>query len=163
MTGIVVNPAAAVVNKLIMEQTITIRTATQHDYPAVTALLQQEKLPVEDVDKALSHFVVATIEGVVAGTAGLELYSRDALLRSVAVSKSQRNLGLAGQLLDSLVSYAGKQGVQKLFLLTNTAEEYFERKGFTKIDWKEVPEAVAQSKEFNGLCPSSAVAMVRSL
>lgn len=146
-----------------MEQVITVRKANRNDYYPVTALLQENELPTEDIQRELLHFMVAEADDVLAGSAGLECFDEYALLRSVVIGKSYRNLGLATQLVNSLFEHAKQQGVKKIFLITNTAETYFERKGFTKTSREEVPAAVLQSREFNGLCPSSATIMVRSL
>jgi amino-acid N-acetyltransferase len=44
-------------------------------------------------------------------------------------------------------------------LLTNTAEGFFARKGFRRIDQKSVTGAVTSSVEFTGACPAHAACM----
>jgi amino-acid N-acetyltransferase len=48
-------------------------------------------------------------------------------------------------------------------LLTTTAERYFPRFGFERVDRKDVPESVRASVEFTSACPSSAIVMRKSL
>lgn len=146
-----------------MEQIITIRPANSNDYAEVITLLQQDNLPVEDIDPQLPHFFVSEENGHITAAAGLEVYTEGALLRSVVVHISKRNQGLASRLLEELFPYATRQSINKLFLITTTAEKYFLQKGFIKTGRDNVPASVLQSKEFNGLCPSSATIMFRSL
>jgi amino-acid N-acetyltransferase len=58
---------------------------------------------------------------------------------------------------------ARKKGLTTLYLLTQTAEKYFEKKGFEKIARDQTPHEVQQSKEFSHLCPSTAVAMKKQI
>lgn len=146
-----------------MNKQITIRQATGRDYEKVAALLQQENLPVEDIDPALSHFFIAEDKTGITGSIGLEPYGQHALLRSMAVHKDFRNQGLATRLVERLLNYAYKQDIKSIYLITNTAELYFEKKGFIKTDRSAVPAVVLQSREFNGLCPASSVIMYRLL
>lgn len=138
---------------------MNIRSANNSDYESIVALLQSEKLPVQDLDPILPHFFVAEVNGVIAAAAGLEWYGDYALLRSVVTATSHRNKALASQLLVTLIQYARKNHIQQLYLITTTAEKYFEKKGFVKTDRAAVPQVLLQSAEFNGLCPVSATVM----
>jgi amino-acid N-acetyltransferase len=97
----------------------------------------------------------------VVGAVGLEFYGPDALLRSAVVSRELRGSGLGGVLIARLLAQAEARGVRGVYLLTTTAERYFPRFGFERIDRAEIPEAVRQSDEFREACPASAVAMRR--
>jgi amino-acid N-acetyltransferase len=44
-----------------------------------------------------------------------------------------------------------------------TAEHYFPRFGFERIERGAVPEAISETLEFRSACPASAVAMARPL
>jgi arsenate reductase (thioredoxin) len=50
-----------------------------------------------------------------------------------------------------------------MYLLTETAQPYFEKKGFAAIPRNEVPLAVQQSAEFTHVCPDTAVAMQKEV
>jgi amino-acid N-acetyltransferase len=54
-----------------------------------------------------------------------------------------------------MIEAAKGRGIRRLFLLTNTAEEYFKKKGFVIVTRDQVPEDVKQSIEFTTLCTSS--------
>ncbi len=146
-----------------MESIISIEKAGSHQWEAICRLLQTENLPTVDINPAMENFFVAVDGQHLAGVIGMDAYGSDGLLRSAIVEKAHRNKGIAGSLLNRLIDNAKQNAITSLYLITNTAEEYFNRKGFITIAREQVPEAVLQSKEFNGLCPASAVAMFRRL
>ena len=158
MIEIAVNLIVVVVNIFNM-----IRPATNKDYSSVCDLLASENLPTIDVDRNLSHFFVMTEQNEIVGSIGMELYGQSALLRSMAVASDHRSKGIAMALINELMAYAKEKRVSDMFLITNTAEQYFQRVGFKKIPREEVKEVVLQSKEFNGLCPASSAIMMKEL
>lgn len=137
-------------------KSIAIRQATGADYPAVSRLLEEASLPIEGVAEHFDTFLVAQIDNAVIGSIGLELYGQTALLRSAVVSPSWRNSGVGTALYNALIERAKQYGVRQLILLTNTAEKYFEKKGFTKIDQRSVSGPITQSVEFTGSCKHAA-------
>lgn len=140
-----------------------VRPTTEQDYGEVCSLLQSENLPTIDLERNLPHFFVKTMNEVIVGSIGLEYYGASGLLRSMLVRPQFRNKGIAFELVNHLSHYAKDRGVRKLFLITNTAEDYFQRLGFTRIPREEVEKEVLQSKEFNGLCPASSAIMMKQL
>jgi len=140
-----------------------IRRARSSDFTQITQLLESDALPLDGVSHHLDNFLVAYLEGKVVGTIGLEIYGESALLRSAVVTPSKRNRGLGTLLYNALLDDAKKRGVKRLVLLTNTAEEYFRRKGFVRIDRAGLNEPLTTSAEFTGACPSSAVCMELTL
>jgi N-acetylglutamate synthase-like GNAT family acetyltransferase len=112
-------------------------------------------------DSAL--LVVAESEGRVAGVAGLELHGADALLRSVAVSRESRGRRLASRLCAEVERRAPALGARRIFLLTETAERFFARRGYQRLERAKAPAGIAASREFAALCPDTAVLMFREL
>ena len=148
----------------------TLRSATTGDLVAVERLLADAGLPVDGIADILAtnaaDFVVAEdpeSPGKLAAVAGLEVCRDDALLRSVAVRPEWRARGLGRDLVRRIVSLAEARGVNSLYLLTTTAEHYFPRLGFTRIDRDAVPLEIRDTIEFRAACPASAVAMTRPL
>ncbi|MCU0649104.1 MAG: arsenic resistance N-acetyltransferase ArsN2 [Gemmatimonadaceae bacterium] len=146
-----------------------LRTATPADRAAIEALLAAAELPTVGIATLLADhaadFVVATDpadpEQLVA-VAGLERCgARVALLRSVAVHPSWRSHGLARDAVRALLAHADDAGLDALYLLTTTAQEYFPRFGFTRVARTAVPDAIAATAEFTDACPASAIVMVR--
>lgn len=126
---------------------------------AVIALLSAEKLPTVDLTETLDNFITAIADAEVIGVAGLEIYGSFGLLRSVAVRSDFRSQGIAAKLLRRIDALASLKGLTEIYLLTETASDYFERQTFRRIDRTDVPEELQQSSEFSRVCPQSAIAM----
>jgi protein-tyrosine-phosphatase/N-acetylglutamate synthase-like GNAT family acetyltransferase len=136
-----------------------IGPAVPADLEAVRALAGASALPVADLGAPNQVFLVARDGGAVVGCVGLELYGDAALLRSLAVEPARRGTGLGAALHEAAIRAARARGVARLWLLTTTAERFFARRGFVRVDRVSVPAAVAASPEFAALCPASAACM----
>jgi amino-acid N-acetyltransferase len=140
-----------------------IDLARERDAAEVFNLLELNHLPVDGLREHLATTLVARQNGRVVGSAALEVYSHGALLRSVAVAPSLQRAGLGGQLTEAAIQLARDTGAPAMYLLTTTAERYFPRFGFERIERHEVPESVQASVEFKTACPASATVMRKSL
>lgn len=136
-----------------------ISRATNADLSDVLALLRRCELLETGVGDAIASFFVARSATTLVGCAGLERYGSFGLLRSVAVAAPTRENGLGTKLVESICNTARAKGLLKLFLLTTTAEHFFERRGFRRVERSTVPPEVAESWEFRAGCPQTAVAM----
>ncbi len=144
--------------------TLTFRIASDEDGNAIRDFLERASLPTESIGKNSTDFYVAELDGSVAAVAGLEYYGSDALLRSVAVRPELRNRGLGNQIVDFMLSTARGQKSTRVVLLTETAERFFAKKGFTVVDRTSLKnDALSHSSEFAHACPKSAVCMVLNL
>lgn len=142
---------------------LRVRLAHQRDLPQVERLLSDGKLPMEGVPEHLNSFLVAEDGGNLIGVAGLEVYGDAALLRSVAVRPTWRGKGLGQLLIDTALQSAKQKGITKVYLLTETAADYFPRFGFRRMTPEDIDERVKASVEFRSACPASAIAMGREL
>ena len=140
-----------------------ISPATPVDLPAILELLDRSKLPRAGLDEHVTTTLVAKEGKRLVGTAALELYGDCALLRSVAVAADRRGQGLGLTLTAAALDLARRRGVHTVYLLTETAGEFFPRFGFRPISRTEVAEAVLRSTEFTTACPQSALVMARAL
>jgi amino-acid N-acetyltransferase len=61
------------------------------------------------------------------------------------------------------LAYAHLQGIKELYLLTNTAEGFFSKIGFNKVERDNVPDSIRATKEFQSLCPSTAACMAKRI
>jgi amino-acid N-acetyltransferase len=138
---------------------VVVRRARQEDFEMIADLLQGSSLPTLGVNEHLDTFLVAEEGGKVIGAIGLEVYDKTALLRSAVVAPGRRSAGIGSRLYDQLLRFARELGVRRLVLLTNTAEEYFRRKGFKTVHPESITGPVRTSVEFTGACPSHAVCM----
>jgi len=73
---------------------------------------------------------------------GLELYDAEALLRSLVVRGAARSSGLGTALVAHAENYARLHGVHSLYLLTTTAEAFFARRGYHRIDRTVAPAVI---------------------
>ena len=144
-------------------RTITIEAARNSDLPAVLALLERSGLPQEGLADRLATTLVARSGDAVVGSAALELYGGATLLRSVAVDSPLRSEGLGQRLTRAALDLARQRGVATVYLLTETAADFFPRFGFQLTERAAVAPAVQQSVEFRGACPASAQVLVASL
>ena len=133
------------------------------DIASVTDLLAVSKLPTEDLPTGLPHFFVVKKDEQLIGAAGVEIHGFYALLRSVAVAADFQGQGIAQELTKKALKEAVKQDVSEVYLITTTADQYFEKQGFTRVERSEVPLEIAQTEQFSSLCPSSAIVMKKQL
>jgi amino-acid N-acetyltransferase len=132
--------------------------------PSVLALLQAQGLPLSDItDQHLEHFFFAGSDGSPTGLVGLEIHGVDALLRSLVVVDNARGKGLGWTLVEHAEQYAASKGVRSIYLLTTTAEGFFKRLGYERIDRSRAPPSIKRTCEFASLCPASSAFMAKSL
>lgn len=136
-----------------------IAPAARADLAAILELLDASKLPRAGLEQHIATTLVAKDGKRLLGTAALELYGDGALLRSVAVAADRRGQGLGLALTAAALDLARRRGVHTVYLLTETASEFFPRFGFRPIPRTEVAEGVLRSTEFTAACPQSALAM----
>jgi amino-acid N-acetyltransferase len=140
--------------------TIRLRKSISEDNIAIRSLLQTTKLPTESLDKDVTTFYVAEENNQLVGIAGYEFYGDDALLRSVAVRPGIQHQGLGSQIVDCMLDEARKQNIRSVVLLTETARDFFLKKGFTVVERTSIDnEAMKKSSEFVYACPKSAICM----
>lgn len=143
---------------------VAVETAASADLPAIRALLTGAQLPVADLEAPADlGFRVVRDGTAVVGAIGLERYGDVGLLRSLVVDPAMRRRGLGGVLVDALERAVRATGVQALVLLTQTAEPFFARRGYARIERAAAPEPVQASAEFTSLCPASATTMIKPL
>lgn len=140
-----------------------IDNAQPDDLPALLALLERSGLPQEGLADHVATALVARDEQHIIGSAALEIYGSAALLRSVAVDAERRGVGLGQQLVKAALDLAHKHGVGEVYLLTETAAEFFPRQGFRPIARDEVNPAIHQSVEWSCVCPTSAQALTLTI
>ena len=140
-----------------------VQAARPEDFDAIAELLGTHQLPLDGLREHLATTVVARDADTVVGSAALEMYEDGALLRSVAVAPGRQHSGLGHTLVSASITLALRRRVPALYLLTTTAERYFPRFGFERIDRADVPAGVQRSVEFTSACPASAIVMRKVL
>jgi len=140
-----------------------IDLATARDRTTIYRLLVEAGLPVDDLDTAPVRFWVARDVGNIVGVVGLEAYGAAGLLRSLVVETPQRRAGVGKALVQALESESCREGVNRLVLLTQTAQMFFAKQGYLVQDRRDVPAPIHHTAEFRSLCPASAVCMSKGL
>lgn len=130
----------------------------------VRTLLADAGLPVADLDgpDAPTLFGMRRA-GVLVAVVGVERHGAAGLLRSLAVAPDARGLGFAGILVYAAEHWAADQGIATLYLLTQTAEAFFARRGYLRLARERAPPAIAATTQFAGLCPGTAAFMAKAL
>lgn len=130
----------------------------------ITALLHASGLPTADLSlPALAHFRVSRDGERIVAVAGLQAIGHAGLLRSVAVTPALRGTGLATRLIAALEAEATRMKLTTLYLLTNTAEAFFARRGYTRLPRQTAPAALKDTAAFTQLCPETAICMQKKL
>jgi amino-acid N-acetyltransferase len=141
-----------------------LRRGDWRDIGQMTPLLKASGLPTDDLE-SISQLDVWLLEaeGRAVGTIALERYGTEGLLRSLAIAPEYRNRGLARRLVSKLENDARTDGVELLVLLTQTAEAFFQKLGYSNTDRSAISHTLKQSAEFKTLCPASARCMSRRI
>ena len=140
-----------------------IRQTSSKDLDKVISLLKSVSLPSEDIHLHFNNYLVHEFEGNIVGTIGLEIYGATVLLRSLAVAEEFQKRGLGQKLYLKLLEEIQSMGISEIYLLTETAEKFFNKQGFIRVSRESVPSQIKQSYEFSTLCPSTAVCMYKKL
>ena len=124
--------------------------------PQLLALLARNCLPTDDCESTSAEFfgVINNAQLVAAG--GLQGQGDHALIRSLVVDQAYRSRGLARTLVEFLLCKASDAGKASVYLLTETAESYFQAMGFALADRAEAPVEIASTEQFSTLCPATA-------
>lgn len=145
---------------------LVVERARPTDRPAIESLLAANNLPTEGFDLAARTAVVAREDGgtrPIVGSAAVEVYGSIGLLRSVCVAPELRGTGLGRHLVAEAEAMAASLGIGRLFLLTETAGEWFPRLGYERVTRDAAPAELMVSPEFTGACPDTALLMRKSL
>jgi N-acetylglutamate synthase-like GNAT family acetyltransferase len=133
------------------------------DLPRLAELLDAEGLPSRDLGDPGVRLFAFREGGAAVGYAGLEVYGKDALLRSIVVDPARRRAGLGWGIVGATLAEAQKLGATRAYLLTTSAKRYFERLGFATIDRGSAPATILATRQAAGLCPSSAALMMKAI
>jgi amino-acid N-acetyltransferase len=130
----------------------------------VTKMLAAAQLPTSDLtDKHCENFFYAGRLPDPEGIVGLEIFDDIALLRSLVVRSESRGSGLGSELVSHVENHARSRGVHALYLLTTTAESFFESRGYRTAKRDQTPAAIKVTREFAGICPASSAFMNKLL
>ncbi|HEX5062117.1 MAG TPA: UDP-N-acetylmuramate--L-alanine ligase [Kofleriaceae bacterium] len=148
-------------DKLLDEIGDPLKPAHLGDMAAVRALLGRVGLAEEPArDEQFPSFYVLTNEQGMVGSVALDVMGDDAVLRALAVDEECRGAGYGWMLADMAVSQARWRGVRRIYLLTESASDFFAAKfGFRVVDRSTLSKQVAASETFTAPKGAGLVAM----
>jgi len=111
--------------KLVIEQT--------RDLAIVRAMLVDAGMMPDGIEWPAACWIVAYFGNQPVGIIGVEPSLDAALLRSLYVTESRRRRGIGAELVASARKAAHTRGARSLYVLTDSAGEYFRRLGFVEV------------------------------
>jgi amino-acid N-acetyltransferase len=137
---------------------LTLKLAINEEFDIALKLLENNQLPTSDIGDNVELYTVYDHQNLI-GTIGLEAFKSEGLLRSVCLDFEVQNKGYGSQMLAIFEEKIREKGIQNLYLLTTTAQKFFQKNNYQTISREDVSEAIRQTAEFKGVCPSSAIVM----
>jgi amino-acid N-acetyltransferase len=132
-----------------------IDKVTPSELKSARRLLLESELPTQGLEKA-QLWCAKDNTGRVVGIAGLEIWGRQGLLRSVVVKAENRQRGVGKALVKRVLKEAEARDLAELYLLTETAPNFFSKFGFKHAARSSVRGSVLSSVEFRKVCPDTA-------
>jgi len=142
-----------------MSVEVKLKRATIEDISPIVELLRSNGLPYEDISSKIDYLFVGYAGPRIVGIGGVETYGKYGLLRSLVIEKSLRGKGYGTTFCNKLIEHAKLKGVSEIYILTTTADNFFEKVGFERIERNIAPAIIQETSEFKDLCPVSAVCM----
>lgn len=144
---------------------MTIRAAHQNDWQAVAALLAEASLPADDLtSSSFPMFAVYERTGGVLGAVALEVRDpENGMVRSLVVAEELRGTGIGRALVADVEARARSLGLRTLHLLTDSAESFFTKLGYQRVERALAPASIRAHAQFQALCPASAAFMQKVL
>ena len=134
------------------------------DFGAVASLLEENALLSSDIrPDDLRHFLGLRQHGSIVSVGGIQVYGTLGLLRSIAVSSDLRGKGHGTEIVTRLEQYALGNGILRLYLLTETAANFFASLNYETTARSRVPHTLRTTPQFAQLCPDTAVCMTKPL
>ena len=144
-------------------ETINLKPAETVQLEEIQKLLKNSGLPFEDINNHLNNFLCMMNNEEIIAVGGMEIYDDVSLLRSLAVTEGKRNEGLGQLIYFALIEHAKTKNIKSIYLLTETAEKFFIKNGFTKVERNIIPETIKNTYEYKKLCAESAIVLMKNI
>jgi len=122
-------------------------------------LLSAHQLCFNDVNEQGVHLFGVSFKDRLVGYFGYELFDNLALFRSMIVLPDAQNKGYGALIWHQAKEKLCAEGVNEVYLLTNTAAPFFSKQGFVEIARTSAPEPILATTEFKEFCPADSVCM----
>jgi UDP-N-acetylmuramate: L-alanyl-gamma-D-glutamyl-meso-diaminopimelate ligase len=153
-------------DRLLVKLGDPVRPAQVDDKPKISQLLTRVGISHPLLNQFWPSYLVIPSDdgGSVIGCVCIERAEDVALLRMLAVTPERRGEGLGYLLVETAENKARMEGVLRLYLVTDGAQEYFGQKlGFVPIDRKDVDPAITTTGEYQMARSKSATWMRKTL
>lgn len=144
-------------------RTVRLGRAMPDHWSQLQELLARSGLDSGGLKPWLMNTFIALVADKVVGVAAYEMYEDAGLLRSVAVDYGLRGRRLGTRLVSCVERAARERGMKSLFLLTETADDFFAKLGYVKTTREALPAAASGSEILRRICPASARVMFKDL
>jgi len=113
---------------------VAFRRGRQDDVPELTRLIVEADLPALFIEEFVEGFAIADKGGQILAAGGLEVYEGGAgVIRSIAVARAARGLGLGREIAELLMADAGASGMSDVFLFTQDAYLFWNHMGYVDV------------------------------
>jgi BolA family transcriptional regulator, general stress-responsive regulator len=143
-------------------ETQLVFQVVEADDARLTGLLKAAGLPEQDLSGA-TYLGILDGTGALLAVGGIERRGDAVLIRSVAVAPERTGKRFGSTIVLKLLAEARNGGVQAAYLLTSSAQGFFEQLGFKAVERAKVPAPIQQTGQFSGTACASATAMVQVL
>ncbi|HVZ56219.1 MAG TPA: GNAT family N-acetyltransferase [Chitinophagaceae bacterium] len=126
-------------------------------------LLQESGLAATGGEGIATRYYGIYGPGRLLAAAGLEIHAPAGLLRSLITRPGYRGQGLAARLEGHVTEQAASLGLTSIYLLTQTARDYFLARGYTPVSREEAAPLIGRSAQFTRLCPATAALLHKTL
>jgi amino-acid N-acetyltransferase len=137
--------------------------SNETEFEAFREAVKSAGLPHQDLNYQNQVLISYYQDDKLVGTGGLEVMDRFALLRSVSVNAQNRGQNLGKQITADLLKNVEQSKLDAVFLLTETAQNFFEKQGFETVSRDSAPAEIKSTTQFSSMCPVSAAVMVKKI
>ena len=137
--------------------------SNDNDLQKFKQALENAGLPHSDLNYTNQSLILFFNSSTFVGTGGLEAIDNVGLLRSISIAPAHRNKNFGKQIVREILKNAQSKNMSRIYLLTETARDYFKKLGFTEIEREEVAPEIKSTSEFMSVCPTSATCMMMRL
>jgi len=133
--------------------------SSEEEFAEFRDAIKSAGLPDEDLNYQNQVLIAYYQDNALVGTGGLEIIDKFGLLRSVSVNQQHRNQQVGRLITSDILANAKGSNLEEVYLLTETARDFFQKLGFTQIGRDTVPDEIKSTTEFAHVCPESAACM----
>ena len=131
--------------------------------PRLTQLLAENGLVTEDLESAPAQFWMLEQDAEILAAGGIERAGSERLIRSLVVAENARNSGVGASILLRLEEIVRADTIDRVWILTTTAERFFAGRGYSLSDLRDAPPEIRATEQASSLCGADAILMVKRL